>query len=144
MLENDAMAGKTIGETNGRWGVLFRVVLVLVPLMVSLSVPLGAWLVVNQVRDNEFRNAGDRWTATQANAQTKAIIAEVMLAWKESLREHEMLHGHAVISQRVLFLERMMEGAVMREADAEVDETEILREMQADIREYIKWLKANQ
>ena len=135
-----ATIDRTIGGTNGRWSLLFRTVLIIVPLTVSLLVPLGAWLVVNQVRDNEFRNTGDRWTATQATAQTKAIISEVMLAWRKAQYEHEALPGHSVMDQRVAFIERLFP----RIKEENAARNEILRELQMDIREYIEWVKENQ
>lgn len=124
---------KTIGETNGMWAVLLKILLV-------CFVPWGAFITVNQILDNQFRGAGERWTAQDAEVQTRAILNEVMLLWRESLLEHERLPGHSLLEQRVAQLERRQ---VLLE-DAEAEETEILRQMQHDIREYISWVMSKE
>jgi hypothetical protein len=54
--------GKTIGETNGPWSVLFKLSLVLVIPLFSAVI----YLVSEQSLDREFRLRGDRFTKADA------------------------------------------------------------------------------
>jgi hypothetical protein len=123
--------GKTIGETNGVWAIMLKVLLI-------AFIPWAAFLTVGQIQDNQFRGKGDRWTSADAEQQTKAIVAELMLTFQEALHEHEN-GGHSQADLRITFLERVVETT----ASVEAEETAILKRLQQDIHNYIEWLKEN-
>ena len=61
--------GRTIGSINGGWGILFRWMLATYPIILAW----GAWVTVEQIRDGEFRKAGDRWTSDQGMESRRRI-----------------------------------------------------------------------
>jgi len=73
LIRNGEQMAKTIGETNGVWGYLFKFALATVPLWFAWM----AWMTVNQVLDNSFRGAGPRFTAAQAKSQVELIVARI-------------------------------------------------------------------
>lgn len=125
------MPSKPIGQLNGIWGLLLKVMLV-------TFVPWAVWSTRNQILDNQFRGKGERWTSTDAEAQTRAIVSEVMLAWKEALNAHASKPGHDVMEVRVTFLESLFPAI----CEEKRERTEVLTKMQEDIRTYLNWMKS--
>jgi len=123
---------KPIGEMNGLWGILLKVLLV-------TFVPWATFITYNQILDNDFRGQGRRWTATDAEVQTKTIISELIIFVHEELRKHEN-SGHAVLQARIAFLERVFPEIV----DCESDRIEILRAIQQDIHSYAQFVMTKQ
>ena len=139
----------TIGNMNGPWAVMLRFVLASYPLLLIW----GAWVTINTVKDISFRGEGERFTRHDAEEQTlllqrvlgdRLTVIEVklddmvpatQLVTNAQLLDHERLGGHAVMDQRVSHIEKVVEGT----AAVEAEETEILRQMQRDIHEYIEW-----
>jgi len=64
---------KTIGETNGVWGYLFKFTLVMVP----PSLVWMAWITQNQILDNERRSEGPRFTEKDFDNKSEVIISRL-------------------------------------------------------------------
>ena len=89
------------------------------------------WLIGNQLRDNDFRSQGPRFTAEDAKQQTKIIVREITDAINERIQNHERIGGHDVMDTRVRALERRTEKV-------EVRETEALEKMEEHIKRYVQ------
>ena len=61
---------KTIGELSSNWALLLKGMLI-------CFMPWASYITVNQVLDNQFRGAGDRFTAQDAQRQTESIFARM-------------------------------------------------------------------
>ncbi len=111
------------------WTVAIRLLMVCV-------IPWAVWISVGQVRDNDFRNKGDRWTATEAQEQEKRMIAEIKLAVSDVINTHATAPGHPVTQVRLDAIERL----IVQTDSVEREETEVLRQMQKDISGYIQYM----
>jgi len=72
-LSDEFIMTKTIGETNGVWGYLFKFTLVMMP---PALVWMG-WMTVNQVLDNSFRAMGPRVNPEQVDSKVELIVSRL-------------------------------------------------------------------
>lgn len=92
---------KTIGNMNGPWQLLLKVLLV-------CFVPWSSFITVETVLSHQFRNAGPRFTPADAQLLISA---------------HASQPGHAVMDSRVTNLETLFAHI----SAVEAEETELLR-----------------
>ena len=63
---------RSVGETDGRISLLFRINQILIPIFCLLFsvvfVPWATFLTKNVILNTEFRTIGDRWTRDMAEA----------------------------------------------------------------------------
>ena len=55
-----------IGDLNGWTIPLLKLNLVLIPILAGGMLTWGSWVTVETIKNAEFRNRGDRYTAAQA------------------------------------------------------------------------------
>ena len=58
----DGYSRKTIGQINGPWAIMFRVMLATYPIIVGIVIAWLSWITVGQIKDDNFRALGDRFS----------------------------------------------------------------------------------
>lgn len=143
------MADKTIGNMNGPWAIMLKLALALMPFWIGWAV----FMTHNQIKDNQFRGTGARFTADDAREQTELlmgtlnieiakigqVLSQMVPASELARRDDVSLIGLELVAmqQRVSVLERNWDSI----DEVEREETDILRRMQGDIADYIDWMK---
>ena len=56
------MTNKPIGQINGIWGIGFKLLLASYPIVVGGLITWLSWITVGQIKDDQFRALGDRFS----------------------------------------------------------------------------------
>lgn len=67
---------RPIGSLNGPWSIMFRIVLVLIPILTVTFLPWAVWLTVQQFKDISFREAGGRFNESDASKMKADLEAK--------------------------------------------------------------------
>lgn len=84
---------RPIGSLNGPWSILLRIVLVLIPILTVTFLPWAVWLTSQQFKDISFREAGGRFSESDA-AKMRADLIEKINAtpsqeWRDRIQSIE-------------------------------------------------------
>lgn len=91
--------GKRIGEMNGRWAMLFRILMVAQAIAIPLFAAWMSWITVGQVRDDAFRGEGDRYTPENARVDGRHLY-ETITAEQRALHEAGRVETMALLHQQ--------------------------------------------
>jgi hypothetical protein len=106
----------SIGSMNGPWAILLRIALGTYPLVMAWAV----WMTVNQFHDNAYRDAGPRFTPTDAqlliadaeNRVNQKLAALPPQDWRDRVAKLENSVDQLRISMAIVISnqERMLES----------------------------------
>jgi hypothetical protein len=102
---------KTVGEVNGMWALLFKMVLVFTPIFFAAAIPWAVFVTQGQILDNQFREAGARYTPE--DAQKDALILRGQLTKDIDQHYHEIDNRLAAIESTL----QASAGAGIKPAD---------------------------
>jgi hypothetical protein len=68
---------RRIGDMNGRWAILFKIILVLNGVLLPAIMAWGSWITVGQIRDEQFRGEGVRYTPGDAEHDLASLQAKI-------------------------------------------------------------------
>ena len=69
-----------VGELNGKYALLFKINMALIPIIFLKIMLWGTWVTVSLFDLQGFKNHGERWTKAQAMAEDAKI--------REYINEH--------------------------------------------------------
>jgi hypothetical protein len=108
----EARRNKTIGSINGVWGLLFKLALVIVPMLI----PWGVWLTSETFANRAFRESMPRFTRSDGAVLKEELMGEIHQLpprdWRDRILQLESrLHTIEIQQERILvILEEIRNG----------------------------------